>query len=124
MTRPFIDFALLAQSADEVKSYKTGEAIFRAGDSGDELYIVKAGKVAVQLGNRTLAVLGAGEVFGEMALIDAGPRSATVVAETDCEVVPVSEKQFLFMTSEAPYFALSLMRVVVQRLRSANSALV
>lgn len=124
MTRPFIDFALLAQGADEVKSYKTGEAIFRAGDSGDELYIVKSGKVAVQLGNRTLAVLGEGEVFGEMALIDAGPRSATVVAETDCEVVPIGEKQFLFMTSEAPYFALSLMRVVVQRLRSANSALV
>ena len=58
-----------------------------------------------------------------MALVDAEPRSATVVAESDCVVVPVGEKQFLFMTSEAPYFALSLMRVLVQRLRSANTAL-
>jgi len=123
MTRPFIDFAVLSQGADEVRTFKPGDVIFKAGDPGDELYIVRKGKVAIQLGNRTLAELGEGEVFGEMALIDAGPRSATVVAETDCEIVPVSEKQFLFMTSEAPYFALSLMRIVVQRLRTANSAL-
>lgn len=58
-----------------------------------------------------------------MALIDSEPRSATLVAETDCVVVPVGEKQFLFMASEAPYFALSLMRVLVQRLRTANMAL-
>jgi CRP-like cAMP-binding protein len=58
-----------------------------------------------------------------MALIDSEPRSATVVAETDCVVVPVSEKQFLFMTSEAPYFGLSLMRVLVRRLRQANKAM-
>ena len=123
MTRPFIDFAVLAQGADNAKTYKAGETIFKAGDRGDELYIVREGKVAIQLGNRTLAVIGEGEVFGEMALIDAGPRSASAVAEGECVVVPVSEKQFLFMTSEAPYFALSLMRIVVQRLRTANSAL-
>ena len=77
----------------------------------------------MRLGNRTLEVLGEGEIFGEMALIDSAPRSADVIAETDCVVVPVGEKQFLFMTSEAPYFALSLMRVLVQRLRAANQAM-
>ncbi len=123
MTRPFIDFSLLARATEESRSYKAGDTIFKVGDPGTEFFVVKSGSVAVHLGNRTLQVLGDGEIFGEMALIDAEPRSATVIAETDCTVVPVGEKQFLFMTSEAPYFALSLMRVLVGRLRAANTAL-
>ena len=123
MHRPFIDFGLLARATDETRSFHAGDVIFNAGDRGDEFYVVKSGKVSVRLGNRTLQTLGEGEIFGEMALIDAEPRSATLVAETDCVVIPVGEKQFLFMTSEAPYFALSLMRVLVQRLRTSNLAL-
>jgi CRP-like cAMP-binding protein len=123
MGRPFIDFALLARATNETRTYKAGEVIFSAGDEGHEFFVVKSGKVGVRLRNRTLDTMGEGEVFGEMALIDSEPRSASAVAETDCVVVPVSEKQFLFMTSEAPYFALSLMRVLAQRLRTANTAL-
>ena len=123
MNRPFTDFALLARATDESLAFKAGEVIFKAGDPGHEFFVVKSGSVAVQLRNRTLQVIGEGGIFGEMALIDAEPRSATVVAESDCVVVPVGEKQFLYMTSEAPYFALSLMRVLVQRLRAANEAM-
>ena len=122
MNRPFVDFALLARVTSESRSFNAGEVIFRAGDPGDEFFIIRGGKVAVQLGDRTVDVLGEGDVFGEMALIDSGTRSATVVAETDCVVVPVGEKQFLFMSSEAPYFALSLMRILVARLRATNAA--
>ena len=122
MNRPFVDFALLARVTTESRSFKAGEVIFRAGDPGDEFFIIRSGKVVVQLGNRAVDVLGEGDVFGEMALIDSGTRSATVVAETDCVVVPVGEKQFLFMSSEAPYFALSLMRILVARLRATNAA--
>jgi CRP/FNR family transcriptional regulator, cyclic AMP receptor protein len=123
MDRAFIDFGLLARATEDMPSFHVGDIIFKAGEHGDEFYVVKSGTVSVRLGNRTLQTLGEGEVFGEMALIDSGPRSATVIADTDCVVVPVGEKQFLFMTSEAPYFALSLMRVLVQRLRTANMAL-
>ncbi|MEQ1771001.1 MAG: cyclic nucleotide-binding domain-containing protein [Devosia sp.] len=123
MTRPYIDFALLGRATQESRAFRAGEIIFKQGDAGDEFFIVRSGKVSVRLGNRTLDTLGEGEVFGEMALIDREPRSATMVAETDCVVVPVGEKQFLFMTSEAPFFALSLMRILVQRLRTANSTL-
>jgi CRP/FNR family cyclic AMP-dependent transcriptional regulator len=123
MNRLFVDFDMLARATDEERSYKAGDVVFREGDAGTEFFVIRSGSAAVQLGNRTLQVLGPGEVFGEMALIDSEPRSATVVAETDCVLVPVSEKQFLFMTSEAPYFGLSLMRVLVQRLRSANKAM-
>jgi CRP-like cAMP-binding protein len=123
MTRTFIDFALLGRATQEARSFKAGETIFNAGDKGDEFFVIRSGEVSARLGNRTLQTLGEGEIFGEMALIDQAPRSATMVAESDCVVVPVGEKQFLFMASEAPFFALSLMRVLVQRLRAANTAM-
>jgi CRP/FNR family transcriptional regulator, cyclic AMP receptor protein len=123
MSSAFVDFSLLARATQETRSFKAGQVIFNAGDQGAEFFVVKTGNVAVRQGNRTLQTLGEGEIFGEMALIDSEPRSATVVAETDCEVVPIGEKQFLFMSSEAPFFGLSVMRVLVQRLRASNRAL-
>ena len=61
--------------------------------------------------------------FGEMALIDKKPRSATVTAATDVEMVPVNERQFLFLVSQTPFFALKVMRVLAGRLRIANKAI-
>jgi CRP-like cAMP-binding protein len=58
-----------------------------------------------------------------MALIDSAPRSATAIASNDAKLVPVSEKQFLFLISNTPYFALNVMRVMARRLRAANTAL-
>jgi CRP/FNR family transcriptional regulator, cyclic AMP receptor protein len=71
-------------------------------------------------GNRLLETLGENEIFGEMALIDTSPRSATVVAETDVVVAPVTEKQYLFLVRHTPYFALKVMRVLADRLRAQN----
>ena len=121
--RPFIDFALLARATDETRSYRAGDIIFKEGDAGSEFFVVKSGSVSVRLGNRTLRTIGEGDIFGEMALIDNEPRSATIVADTDTVVVPVGEKQFLFMTGQAPYFALSVMKILAQRLRESNSAM-
>ena len=123
MNTAFVDFSLLARATEEARTFKAGQVIFKAGDQGTEFFDEKTGKVDVRQGNRTLQTLGEGEIFGEMALIDSEPRSATVVAETDCLVVPIGEKQFLFMSSEAPFFALSVMRVLVQRLRASNRVL-
>lgn len=119
----FTDFALLDRATEELRTVVAGEVIFSVGDEAREFFVIRSGSVSVRLGNRTLGNLGAGEIFGEMALIDSGPRSATVVADTDAVIVPVSEKQFLFMVSEAPYFGLSVMRVLVERLRNANTAM-
>ena len=123
MVHPTIDFALLARATSETRSHKAGDVIFNLGDPGAEFLVVLEGEVGIRLGNRSLQTLERGEIFGEMALVDGEPRSATAVANTDCIVVPVSEKQFLFMVDEAPYFALSVMRVVVRRLRAANAAM-
>ena len=119
-TTAAVDFGILAGAGAPTRSYKAGDVIFREGDPAQDLYIVKSGKVEVRLGNRVLDTLPELSIFGEMALIDHSPRSATVVAATDTTVVPVDEKQFLFLVSRTPHFALNVMRVLAQRLRSAN----
>jgi CRP-like cAMP-binding protein len=115
-----IDFGLLTGNGIATRSAKAGEIIFKEGDEADQLFAIKSGEIAIQLGNRTLAELSANSIFGEMALIDDAPRSATAVAKTDVELVPISEKQFLFLVSQTPFFALRVMRVLARRLRATN----
>ena len=118
-----VDFEVLRHVMPQTRAVKAGDVIFKAGEPGSEFFIIQEGTVSVRLGNRSIETLGRGEIFGEMALVDAKPRSATIVAETDCVLVPIGEKQFVLMVREAPYFALSVMRVLAQRLRAANAAL-
>jgi CRP/FNR family transcriptional regulator, cyclic AMP receptor protein len=118
--KPDANFAVLTGNNVETRLVKAGGIIFRQGEDADELFVIKSGFVRIQLGNRMLAELRADDIFGEMALIDNEPRSATAIAVTDVELVPVSEKQFLFLVSQTPYFALKVMRVLAQRLRTSN----
>ena len=113
-------FGVLTGNNIEARSFKAGSVVFREGDAANELFVIKSGQVRIQIGNRTVTELGPESIFGEMALIDSEPRSATATAITDVEVVPVSEKQFLFLVSQTPYFALKVMRVLAQRLRVTN----
>lgn len=123
MSNAEAEFSILAGAGAPVRSFKQGEIIFREGDPATELYVIKAGRVDIASGNRLLASLEANGIFGEMALIDKTPRSATVTAATDVELVPVNEKQFLFLVSQTPFFALKVMRVLAGRLRAANKAI-
>jgi len=116
-------FGLLTGDGIEISSFKAGDIIFREGDNALDLFVIKSGQVRIQIGNRTVAELAPDTIFGEMALIDDEPRSATAVALTDVVLVPVSEKQFLFMVSQTPYFALKVMRVLATRLRETNKSL-
>ena len=120
MTDSEIDFSLLAGDGLATRSVKAGETIFKEGDKAEELFVIKSGQVGIRLGNRTLSELPANSIFGEMALIDEAPRSATAVAVTDVELVAVTEKQFLFLVSQTPFFALKVMRVLARRLRATS----
>jgi CRP/FNR family cyclic AMP-dependent transcriptional regulator len=122
MTNPDIDFSLLIRDGISTRTAKAGEIIFREGDEAEEVFVIKSGQVEIRLGNRTLTELSANTIFGEMALIDAAPRSATAVALTDVELVPISEKQFLFLVGQTPFFALRVMRVLARRLRASNKS--
>ena len=123
MSNAEVEFSILAGSVAPVRAFRQGEVIFREGDPATELYVIKSGRVDISTGNRLLATLEENGIFGEMALIDKTPRSATVTAATDVELVPVNEKQFLFLVSQTPFFALKVMRVLAGRLRVANKAI-
>jgi CRP-like cAMP-binding protein len=118
--KPDASFGVLTGNNIDAQLFKAGSIIFREGDEARELFVIKSGQVRIQIGNRAITELAADSIFGEMALIDNEPRSATAVAITDVELVAVSEKQFLFLVSQTPYFALKVMRVLAQRLRATN----
>ncbi len=123
MTDDADSFSLLLGTDVPTRDYKAGDIIFREGDPGTEFYVVQRGRVRILSGNRLLETLGENEIFGEMALIDSSPRSATVVADTDVTVAPITERQYLFLLRHTPYFALKVMRVLANRLRHQNRAI-
>lgn len=99
-----------------------GEVIFREGDAGETMYVVIEGEVDVVHKDHLIESIGAGSVFGEMALIDHEPRSATATAKTDCKFVVVDQRRFGFMVQETPFFALEVMKIMADRLRRANES--
>lgn len=118
--RPDASFSLLTGDHIDALPFKAGSVIFREDDEARELFVIKSGQVRIQTGNRTVTELGPESIFGEMALIDNEPRSASAIGVTDTELVPVSEKQFLFLVSQIPLFALEVMRVLAERLQKTN----
>jgi CRP/FNR family transcriptional regulator, cyclic AMP receptor protein len=122
MAEDEVDFSLLVGPEVSTRDYGKGDTIFREGDRGDEFFVLVRGNVEITSGNRRLETLGQNSIFGEMALIDNSPRSATVVALTDVTVAPIKENQFLFLVRHTPFFALRVMRVLANRLRHQNKA--
>ena len=98
-----------------------GEIIFREFDMGAEMYVVLSGQVELRVGDTLVETVGPGEPFGEMALIDQAPRTATAVAKTGCKLAVIPEKRFLFMVQTTPHFALRLMKAMADRLRKMNA---
>jgi CRP/FNR family cyclic AMP-dependent transcriptional regulator len=102
---------------------EAGEAIFREYDMGSEMYVLLEGQVEITIGPNVVETLGPGEPFGEMALIDQAPRTATAMAKTHCKLAVIPEKRFLFMVAQTPHFALQIMKVMADRLRKMNARL-
>ena len=111
---------LLAAAGSPTTTFAPGEVIFREGDKADKMYVILSGELEVHLQGMVIDRLTQGGTFGEMALIDGSPRSATVVAKTGCELAAINEKTFVFLADEMPYFALHTMRNLVERLRRMN----
>ena len=110
----------LLRRSGEAEQFEAGQTVFSQGDAADRMYVVSSGTVALSIGDRVVEVVGPGGLFGEMALIDREPRSATAVAESDCELVGIEKRRFWFLVQETPYFAEIVMRVMAGRLRREN----
>ncbi len=110
----------LFEELTTLRRYPAGKAIFSAGDPGDVMYLIQEGEVEIVSNQRILRHLGPGDMFGEMALIGNEPRSASAVAKTDCSLLPVDERRFLFLVQQNPYFSLQVMETLSRRLRSLS----
>ena len=111
----------LFENSDHMQQFPAGQTIFSKGDRGDMMYVIMDGQVEIDVPNGLVEILQPGEFFGEMALIDSHSRSATAKAKSDCRLALVDEHQFLFMVPETPFFALHVMRVLVERLRRTEA---
>ena len=107
----------LFQHSTHTETFPAGTVIFQEGTPGDTMYVIKEGQVDVSFRGKLIETVGEGEPIGEMALIDDEVHSATCIAKTDCILIPVTQKRFLFMVQETPYFALNVMRIMATRLR-------
>ena len=108
----------------KMRRFKAGETIFRAGDPGDGFYLVESGRViitaVVGAESRPLATIIAGEFFGEMAILDEAPRSATATAEVDTRAFCIGRDELLALLEQRPKLALNLIREFSHRVRSLN----
>lgn len=111
----------LFRHAQSTRQYNAGAVIFSEGETGQLLYGVVEGQVEIIQGGQLVAVVGPGEILGELALIDDGPRSASAVARTSCVLAPVDEQRFLYMVQHTPFFALNVMRTLAERLRAERT---
>jgi CRP/FNR family transcriptional regulator, cyclic AMP receptor protein len=123
--------ALIAEVTSE-EAHALGTRIFQYGDPGDKLFIILDGKVRISrevsgLGEEALAVLSAGEVFGEMALLDESTRSADALAHERCRLLVIKKDDFddlLFFHKDLAYEVLwSSIRILAARLRETNDKL-
>lgn len=107
------------------RSYPKGRTIVSEGEQSQSMYILLAGRAKVQRSDSEgkeviLAVLGSGEFFGEMSLIDDAPRSASVITLEPCEFMAVSKEAFKAMLAQSPEVSMNVMRGLVRRLREAD----
>lgn len=106
------------------RTYSKGEIIFNEGDQGDALYVIQFGKVKIvkrtPTTEITLALLGPGEIFGEMALFDHQDRSASAIAVDDARILTVDRRKFFATMSRDPTLAFKILSSMSQRIRQLD----
>jgi CRP/FNR family cyclic AMP-dependent transcriptional regulator len=113
------ELARIASLVDEVEAPK-GKVLTRQGDPGQECFVIAEGKAKATMRGKGTAVLGPGSFFGEMSLLDQGPRSATVTAETNMRLLVLGSREFSALINEVPPVAVRMMRGLAERLRTAE----
>ncbi|MGF1449202.1 MAG: Crp/Fnr family transcriptional regulator [Opitutales bacterium] len=115
-----MDLTPLFRSVNETESHAAGTNVFSKGDPATTMYVVKEGRVELVLNEVVIEEVRPGGVFGEMALIDKGVRSATARVREACVLVTVDERRFAFLCQQTPYFGLQMMRLLVARIRKMD----
>lgn len=103
--------------------YDAGKSIMREGERGVNMYIVTSGSVAIAIRDNPVETISQGGCFGEMALVDQSPRTASATAATDCTLLAINRNTLIAVVREQPAFGVALLRAVAERLRHMNSLL-
>jgi CRP-like cAMP-binding protein len=111
----------IAGVVKEVK-HPEGTIVATEGDPGVGLFVIVDGEAVVTIGGKRMAVLRSGDFFGEIALLDGGPRSATVTARSDLRLLGLTEWVFRGLLQEHPSIAVKTLEAMAGRLRAATQA--
>jgi CRP/FNR family transcriptional regulator, cyclic AMP receptor protein len=120
MTDAPFDFGFFERFSIPLKRFQSGETIFSEGDDGDRMYVVLEGKIDIATNGSVLETVGLHGIFGEMALIDRGPRSASATANAPTELAIITEPSFVELVRKNPVFSLFVMRQMAARIRRMN----
>jgi CRP-like cAMP-binding protein len=112
--------AVAIARAGQSRPAPQGTVLCREGEPGDEFFLILSGEASVVQSGRRLRRLRAGDHFGELALFDRGPRSATVIAATDMELLAIPELEFSALLDEVPALAHKFLAALAGRVRDAE----
>jgi CRP/FNR family transcriptional regulator, cyclic AMP receptor protein len=115
------DLQTISRGVKDV-AHPAGTVIAREGEPGVGLFVIAEGTADVTIGGKKKATLGAGDFFGEIALLDGGPRTATVTAASDVKLLGLTEWMFRGLMQEHPGIALKTLQAMAGRLRQATKA--
>lgn len=110
----------LARASDEVK-LKGGHEVVRQGDVGREMFVIVAGTATAKRNGRKVATLGPGAAFGELSLLDRGPRTATVTTDTDTTLLVMAAREFSGVLEDIPSIAHKLLATLAGRIRDLDA---
>lgn len=110
----------MRRALDEVTA-PAGTVLCQEGAVGREFFFIVDGQASVRRGGRKIATLGPGDYFGELALLDRKPRSATVTADSDMVLLTMSQREFTGLLEEVPPLGRKLLAAMSERLREADS---
>jgi len=114
------ELRLIRKAAEEV-DVPAGRVLCEEGTSGHEFFLILDGTATVERAGRTVATLGAGQYFGELALLDRLPRSASVTSDTEMSLLVLGQRQFIGVLDAAPSIARKLLTAMASRLREADN---
>ena len=114
------DLQRVAKASTEV-TFEAGKTLVDQGRTGHEFFLILDGTAVVRRNNRKIAELGPGQYFGELAILDRGPRSASVIANTDLRVLVLGQREFVGILDSVPGMAYKILTLMAQRLREADT---
>jgi CRP/FNR family cyclic AMP-dependent transcriptional regulator len=115
------ELALVARRAEDVV-VPAGKVLVSEGETGQQFFVIMSGTAKLSRRGRKIAILGPGDAFGELALLDKHPRNATAVAESPMELVVLGQREFAGLIDDVPGFARKLLAAMAGRLRVADQA--